>query len=347
MNALERVGLALQHKEADRVPIYPLMNSVARNLIGASYETLAKDPEACAEAYIKLTDEFDLDCICTLTDLSVEAADFGAKLIYSEDEAACPDHNERLIKSAEEYKTVKPIDISNAKRMQDHIKLCQLLVNAKGETTPVVSFVFGPLGIVSMLRGQQDMFMDLYLNPEEVKEAVEAVTVTLLEYIDALIDTGVHAIMFDTLFASRSILSKEMWDEFEGPYVERLAQRVHERGCMVMIHNCGNGVYFDVQIKRMNPIAISFLHVPDDCKDMVDCKAKYGDKITLIGSIDPGMIKSSCVEKVIELAKEDIDAMAKGGGFILSTGCEYPSSEGFEKGRAIVEVGKTYGVYSN
>lgn len=346
MNSLERVVRTLQHKEADRVPIYPLLNSIARKLVGATYDQLAKDAEICAKAYIKLTEDYDLDVICTLTDLSVEASDFGAKIIYDQDEAAYPDRNERLICSPEDYKKLKPIKVESGNRMMEHIKLCQLLVDAKGENTPIVAFVFGPLGIVSMLRGQQEMFLDLIMNPDEVKQAVAVVTETLFEYVDKIIDTGVHAVMFDTLFASQSILSKEMWDEFEGPFIEKLAKRVHDRGCMVMIHNCGNGIYFDVQIKRMQPEAISFLHIPDDCKDMKECKEKYGHLTTLIGCIDPGVVMTSTVETVIDHAKRDIDTFKKDGGFILSTGCEFPSSLDFEKAKAIIEVGKTYGKYA-
>jgi len=277
----------------------------------------------------------------------VEASDFGAKIVYDDEEAAYPEYTDRFLKSVEEYIKIKPIKVESGKRMMNHIKLCELLVKAKANTTPIVAFVFGPLGIVSMLRGQQDMFLDLILNPDEVKAAVNAVTETLMEYIDKIMDTGVHAVMFDTLFASQSILSKEMWDEFEGPAMERLASHVHERGCMVMIHNCGNGIYFDVQIKRMKPEAISFLHVPDDCKDMEECKEKYGKITTLIGCIDPGIVKTGTIEEVENQAKRNIDMLATGGGYILSTGCEYPSSLDFTKAEAIINIGKTYGKYKN
>jgi uroporphyrinogen decarboxylase len=77
-----------------------------------------------------------------------------------------------------------------------------------------------------------------------LKRAVAAITETLKDYADALIATGVNAIMVDTLFASQSIMSKQMWKEFEGVYVKDLAQHIHDQNCMVMIHNCGNGIYF-------------------------------------------------------------------------------------------------------
>lgn len=75
MNSKERVTLALQHKEADHVPVYPLINSVSRKALGISYEEWTKDVNKCAEAIIKTTEEVGRDCISTLVDLSVEAAD--------------------------------------------------------------------------------------------------------------------------------------------------------------------------------------------------------------------------------------------------------------------------------
>ena len=73
MNSMERVTLALQHKEADHVPVYPLINSVSRKALGISYEEWTKDVNKCAEAIIKPTEEVGCDCLSTLVDLSGEA----------------------------------------------------------------------------------------------------------------------------------------------------------------------------------------------------------------------------------------------------------------------------------
>ena len=77
----------LNHKEADRVPVYPLINGVNRQFANCDYKTWATDADKCAEGYIKATEELDLDVICTLIDLSVEAADFGQEIHYPEKEA--------------------------------------------------------------------------------------------------------------------------------------------------------------------------------------------------------------------------------------------------------------------
>ena len=62
-----------------------------------------------------------------------------------------------------------------------------------------------------MLRNQEDMYLDLYDDPDAVKRAAREINETLKEYCAALCDVGVDAIMMDTLFASGSIMSKQMW----------------------------------------------------------------------------------------------------------------------------------------
>lgn len=345
MKPLERVVLSLQHKEADRVPVYPILSGATRRLVGADYKTWANNAEVTAKAYIKATEQFGLDVIVTLTDLSVEAADFGQKLVYPENEAAHPDFGDRLIKSIEDYSLVKKLNPKKTQRMSEHIRLCDLLVKAKGQEVPIVAFVFGPLGILGMLRGEENLFMDILEEPEALKAPLEVITATLIDYVDALMDTGVHAIMFDTLFASQSIMSKRMWVETEGSLVRRLAEHVHSRGCMVMIHNCGNGIYFDVQIEEMKPEAISFLHIPDDCTSLEDIKAKYGDKTTLIGNISPTWLITASTQEIEEECRKVIDAFKKGGGFILATGCEYPANAPFDAAETMIGMVLEYGSY--
>jgi uroporphyrinogen decarboxylase len=345
MKPIERVVLALQHKEADRVPVYPLLNGASRRLVNADYKTWANNAEVTADAYIKVTEKFGLDVIVTLTDLSVEAADFGQKLVYPETEAAHPDFSDRLIKDMEDYSLIKRLNPRETPRMSEHIKLCDLLVKAKAQEVPIVAFVFGPLGILGMLRGEENLFMDILDDPEALQAPLEAITETLIDYVDAIMDTGVHAIMLDTLFASQSIMSKSMWLETEGPLVRRIADHIHERGCMVMIHNCGTGIYFDAQIETMRPQAISFLHLPDDCKSLQEVKEKYGDKITLIGNVAPTWIINAPKKEVEAECKKVIDAFKKDGGFILATGCEYPANAPFDGAETMIRMANEYGRY--
>ncbi len=345
MNSLERVTLTLNHKEADRVPVYPLINSISRNYTGINYAEWTQNEEKCAESILKATEELDVDVICTLVDLSVEAADWGMEVKYPKDKAAGPNKRHKLINSPEEYAKIQVLDPTQTPRMGGHIKLAKMLAEAKGHEKPIVGFVFGPLGVLSMMRGLDNLMIDMFMDPEPIHGAMENITQTLIKFSEALIDAGCHAIMFDTLYSSQTIMSVEMWEQWEGDYIERIANAVHAKGAMVMIHNCGEGIYVKEQIKRLNPIAISLQHLPPDCETMQEFKEKYGNQITIIGHIDPGFLMTAKEEEVVAMCREQIDVYKKDGGFILATGCEYPAPMDDHFARVIVNEAKTYGKY--
>lgn len=345
MTSMERVLLAMQNKQPDRVPVYPILSGITRKLTGVSYPVWSNDADACANALLKSAEDFELDCLVTLIDLSVECDAWGQKIIFPENEAAHPDYSDCVVQDIEDYEKIKKVDYRTSKRMMMHIDVCKKLVAEKKGQMPIIAFVFGPLGVLSMMRGQQDMYMDLYDDPDAVKEAVGQVNETLKEYVAALCETGVDGVMLDTLFASGSIMSKDMWCEMEGEYAAELADVIREHGCLPMIHNCGQRVYFDVQIESMKPAAISFLYPPDDCKDFAECKEKYGDKTFLIGCVTPANAVIGTDEEWDQQCRDQIDAMAKGGGFMLATGCEYPANASFDRAQRMIDIAKTYGKY--
>ena len=346
MNSVERVTAVLNHQIPDRVPVYPIMCGINRKLVGADYPTWSTDAEVCAAGFLKTAEEFDIDCLVTLIDLSVECDAWGQKIIYPENEAAHPDHSDMVIKEIEDYEKIQKVDYRQSKRMMMHIDVIKRLAAEKKGKLPIVAFVFGPLGTLSMLRNQQDMYMDLYDDPDAVKEACWHVAETLADYVGALCDAGADAIMWDTLFASGSIMSKAMWKDMEAEQMSMLAKVVRDHGCINMIHNCGQKIYFDAQIEAVQPTAISFLYPPDDCKDYAECKAKYGDKVALIGCVTPANAVIGTDEEWDKQCTDQIDAMAKGGGFMLATGCEYPANASFDRAKRMIEIAKTYGAYN-
>ena len=347
MNSMERVVATIKRTGADRTPVYPILAGVTRKLVGASYQEWSTDAEICAEAFYRSVKAFDLDTVVTLIDLSVECDAWGQGIIYGENDAAHPDYGNPVVACIDDYAKVQKVDYRESKRMMMHIDVCRKLVERASGEFPVVAFVFGPLGVLSMLRGQQEMFMDLYDDPEAIKAASRQINETLKEYVSAIIDTGVNAIMLDTLFASGSIMSKQMWKDMEGDLAKELADICHARGCLVMIHNCGERIYFDAQIESMNPCAISMLHVPDDCRDFIECKEKYGDKVTLIGCVPPPMAVTGTNEEWVATCKAQIDLFGAGGGYMLATGCEYPSCADFTRALLMVDVAKTYNPYQS
>lgn len=346
MTPLERVATALQHKEADRVPAGPLVCGAARRVYGVTYAEWAQDGEIQAKSMIQAQELIGMDGCLQLVDLSVEAADFGQEVVFPTEDTPHPNYNNPFIKTPDDYAKIERIDPIKSPRMKEAIKYCDILMNELGSTVAQMAFVYGPMGILCMMRSAEKLFLDCMKYKENVIKGMEVITDVLIDYIKALTKTGVHAVVLDTLFASQCIMSKKLWMETEGPFARRIADAVREGGSMVIVHNCGNGVYFDAQIETMQPVAISFAYTPDDCKDMVEAKEKYGDKVCLIGYVNPAQYMFlGTPEEAKEECKRQIEELGKGGGFILSTGCEFPPNGSLMNAIAMMEAAELYGKY--
>ncbi len=347
MNSLERIGTVLQGGIPDRVPAAPLICGASRRVYGVTYEEWSQDGEIMAKSMIQAHDLIGFDGILGLVDLSVEAADLGQKMIYPIEDTAHPDYDDAFVKIPEDYYKIEPVDPTKSPRMKEVLTYMDILCNEKAATTAIMGFIYAPLGILAMMRGAENLFRDCYKAREQVMHAQETITGVLIDYVKAMAKTGVHAIVMDTLFASQTIMRKEMWKEIEGPYAKRIADAIREAGCMMMVHNCGGGVYFDAQIEMMDPVAFSYAYCPDDCADMTEAKKKYGDKVTLCGYINPAQYAFlGTPEDMKQECKRQIEELKEGGRFILTTGCEFPPNGSLMNAIAMMESVELYGKYN-
>ena len=342
---LERVLCAAFHKEPDRVPVTHFLLGAARRLTGISYERFSRDPEASAEAYIAANELLGGDVLYTVIDLSVEAADFGQEMVYPYYSTAYPDYRKPRVASVDDYERLEPFDPRKSPRMGMGVKLARILAKKAGIRYPVMGFVFGPLGVLNMMRGAPRLFADCARHPQKVKAALEVITEVLVDYARALCDAGVDAVMLDTLFASQSGVSRELWVEMEGVYARRIADEIRRNGALVALHNCGTRPYLDLQIEYMEPIMVSLADVPDDCADLAEMKAKYGKRTAIAGLIPTQSLLLESPKAVMELAREQIRVLAPGGGYVLAPACEYPPNLELANALAVVRAAEIYGKY--
>lgn len=328
----------------EHVPCAHFAQSACRRLTGASFRDYAQKPEVAAESILAGFAFIGGDVLNPVLDLSVEAADFGQKMIYPEDSTAHPDYTDPLIKDVSDYRKLKRIELQDAPRMQSMLEFCRLVVKGvHSKDVEVPGFCFGPLGALSMMRGVERLFKDCILYTSEVKDALETITEVLIEYAKAQCDTGVNGVVIDTLFASWNGLSRDLWEKIEGPFAGEIADAIHQKGKDVAVHNCGDGPYFDSQIHFMSPDIISFAQLPDDCSDRKELKRRYGDQVILMGMIDTPLLSYGTPYEVMQECKVQIEDLDNGGGFILAPGCEFPPNAPLENARAVVRAAELYG----
>lgn len=349
MTSLERVATTLQFKEPDRVPTGPLVCGASHRVVGITYGEWSKgdNVEAMVRGHVDSLKLIDHDGVVALVDLSVEAADFGQEVIFPEFDTAHPNYDNPFINDPKkDYKKIQKINPRKTKRMKSVIDMIAGLSKEIGQTHAIVGFVYGSLGVLSMMRGPENFFMDLMEYPDEVLPALQVMDEVLTEYAVAQIEAGAHACCYDNLYASQSILSKELWEKFEGKSNKKVCDAIRDAGALVALHNCGNGIYFDMCEKWAKPHVISHAYVADDVDSWEEHKNKWGGKIATMGWIPPGPVAMlGTPEEIEEECKAEIEVFKKGGGYILATGCEFGPNAPLINAKYIVDAGKKYGVY--
>jgi uroporphyrinogen decarboxylase len=342
MSSMERVLATLGGEETDRVPVCSLTVGVTRKISGCSFPEFSRDSEIAAESMILTNKLVGDDIILCFTDLSVEAADFGQKMVYPQESTAHPDYDNLLIKEPADYSKLKIFAPEKGQRMAVYLDLCDKLVNRVGKETPILGFVYGPLGVLGMLRGMENLYLDILENPQAVKAGLEIVTDVLVDFVRAQFSRGVAGICIDTLPASRSGVSASVWEEFEGVYAKRIKNEITSHGVLNAHHGCGFSPYFKEVQRWLEPTVFSFADVPDGCTNMQEAKEIYGRDSILMGCVPTELLYTGTPDEVIRESVRQITMLGSGGNFILAPTCEFPPNGNLLNARAMVTAAEQY-----
>ena len=120
------------------------------------------------------------------------------------------------------------------------------------------------------------------------------------------------------------------------PRHQQVFQAWKEAGALTLLHICGNTTRILDALAQTGADIIAI----DHAVDLRLAKQRIGNKVCLIGNIDPvsTMLQGS-VSEVEAAARSCLDAAARGGGYILGTGCEVPQDTPLENLQALIRIG--------
>jgi len=199
------------------------------------------------------------------------------------------------------------------------------------------------------LRGAQDFFMDLYLNPEFAHALIEKLTEVVLEinlyYLDQIADY-VEWIEFteDIAMQENLFISKDLFREFFDAPHKLLFSEIKKRYPKIKIffHSCG-------AVSEMIPDIISWgvdilnpLQATAKGMDITKIKNEFGKDVVFHGAIDIQRAMIGNKEGVYKEVEERIDVLADGGGYILSPTNHILTDVPIENFFALYEHAATY-----
>ncbi|MEL7623685.1 MAG: uroporphyrinogen decarboxylase family protein [Clostridiales bacterium] len=343
MTRVERLSAVLAGNNVDRIPVSVWMH----------LNELDQDSRSLAEAMIDFNEKFDYDFIKVMPFGAYTTPDWGTKLKifcnkYQEVEIAAPG-----VVNVEDYLKLEPLAPTYGtwgKTLQLAQWVSRELERRKLET-PFIQTIFSPASTLKKLTGDK-MFTDLVNYPEAVHHALEVITETTVNFVQANINAGVSGFFFATQCATYNLMTDVTFAEFCKPYDLRVINAYKDKTWFNVIHLHGVNTMFETINKY--PCPVLNWHDRQDGPTMEEAKKK-SDKIFLGGLQEgPSIVNNQLVydsilagegatpESIEKHIHEAIDMM-DGKRIIVGPGCvadPHSSDKNLKAVRLAVETWK-------
>lgn len=173
------------------------------------------------------------------------------------------------------------------------------------------------------MRGFERMFEDIILNPELVSEIMERVTDFFINHTRRILEAADGTI--DLVFTADDIggqqgllMSLGMWERNIKPYHERLNAVIHEFGAKVVYHSDGAVMEAIPGLMEMGIDVLQALQF--DAKGMTAhiMKEQFGDRLCFEGGISvQSTLPFGSADNVAEEVRDRIRVLGRDGGYIL------------------------------
>lgn len=344
MNHIERIVASMTNAPVDRLTTLPLASEVNRRLVGATNREYCEDPKVRAAADIAGWKYFGYEAILGLTSLSIEAEDLGTDVWFPDENT--PQTRNPAIKNPEDYETLEVPEDKMFTTMEG--RMGQFAIGTKmikerigkgmgvaQADTIVVPLVCGPLLQLTQSTFAEQVFMDMYLHPNEVHKALKVTTETATKHIAAQAANGADTCVMDYLWANYSVLGDKEYNEFEGDKYGPVCNKAEEdNGILFGIHSCADLPNMDVQVKKWKPVYYSYCHYPNIVGSLTEAEVilnGYADDTIMMGGLNPQMWVRATPEQMREATIDMLESVSaalatKGlnSRWSVCSGCEVP-----------------------
>jgi len=181
----------------------------------------------------------------------------------------------------------------------------------------IVTGVTGAFSHVVFLYGVENTMMAMVLEPDKLKEVIEARMTFVFDNIDKLAAAGCKYIWIGEGAASGSLISPDMYKEFVLPFQQRMSEHIRKCGMRSIVHICGD---INKSIDAVVTCGADGIDL-DHMNDLERIRDIAKGKMCVKGNFDPVDLQEWSAQKVKEVANEKIALFPENKGLILSTGC--------------------------
>ena len=215
---------------------------------------------------------------------------------------------------------------------------------AKGVTPLSGAGVEAAFDSFSMARGLVNFSRDLKQHPDVIARVAEAMTPGNLYLIkSAQPILGIKRAAIALHRSSNDFISPDTFRKLSLPSLKDLVERLKAEGMSSHLHCDGN---WDLNFEALRELPAGCVVAElDGRSDIFKAKEIIGDRICISGDVPASLLALGSVSEVDEYCHRLIEEVGKGGGFILTAGCEVAPNAKPENVKAMLESVVKYGYY--
>jgi len=378
MTSRERVLMALQHEEGDRIPMTdsPWVAAIERwhdeglprEVNPAEYfdyEMVGFGADTSPQFPIEIVEEDEGDIVRT--------TNYGGLRRDHKDYSSTPEIIDYPCKTREDWERIKERLTPDRKRVDwEGGWLAGTAEDQRGDDSMLETgrtdrrlglpgwqqaydqgrFIFyaAPFGydkIQSYVASEQ-LLMTIATDPDWVRDMYETDATLIIQMYEIMKQGGFQFdgafILCDLGYRNAVLFSPQHYDEQLRPTFQRLVDYFHSEGLPVILHSCG---CVKALITRFIEDGLDCLQ-PLEVKagmDLIELKENFGDNIAFMGGIDVRAMANPDPSVIEDEIRTKIPVAKQGGGYIYHSDHSLPNNISFEQYRRVLALVREYGAY--
>lgn len=335
---LERVLMALSHREADRVPFFLTLTTHGAREMGLSIGEYFSKASNVAEGQLRLQNKYGHDCLYAFFYASMDVEAWGGETVFFDD--GPPNAGEPIVKKSEDILQLQMPDVGNSPCLKRVLDAIHELKRQKGDILPIIGVVISPFSLPVMQMGFEP-YLNLMVERPELFERLMAINEEFcVSWANAQLRAGAHFVVYFDPVSSPTILPKETYGAMGLNIAGRTLSRINGPKAMHFASGRTLSILDSVAANGAAAVGVSCL------EDLSALKAACRGKLTVVGNLNGIEMRRWTSGQAEETVKTAIAKAGSGGGFILcDTHGEIPWQVPDETLLAIAEAVRRWGQY--
>jgi len=312
---MEDVRACIRMEQPSRIPFWACSEEFdVKTVEGVTYEEYCQSADLMVDVQKKVMAEYDYDWAWLQVDDCIEFEPLGVGVRGEGDilRATC----EYLPATPETLAKLKMPDPQKDGRMPALLEAIRRLRETYGDTACVCGRVAAPFSSVTLLFGIEETMM-LTADEGLLRDALTWCADMQSAFARAQIEAGAHAIWLGDCNASTHLISPAMYRNFALPEAKRVVQAIHDAEGICICHNSEERL---AGLEAQAEQGVDILSMGPGI-DLAEAKKALGDKVCLVGNIDPiGMLERGTPQAIREEVKRLMEVGRPGAGWIFNSG---------------------------